>query len=340
MSKKEKSRNSLGYGFVRLILVKPFIEELKRRGVRFEPTIQALGLDADDINDPTRYVYAETIYQMFDALALAAKDPHLGYQVGSKLDFAEWPPFKTAVGNAKTVGEFLTAFIGAVPSEANSVRHELTVTCEGACYRIIRLIKTQASPQHTEAFGVAVFIRLFQAITGKTWRPEQVLIKSAYCEALPNRVQDVQVSRKMEGGLELLFPTDWLHEPIQLNAALSTQSSARTQFADDVSLLAVFRASACTMLHDLKAGLNEVASAMGVASDLLETALKSEGTTAVKEIRRLRIEAAQTRLIETQDKVSVVAADLGYSDPAHFTRFFHNQTGLSPREYRRRKSAE
>ena len=236
MSSKSMTNNTLNYGFVRLVVAKPFLDELKRRGISFESSIASLGLSASDFEDPTRYVHAETIYTLFNTLAATAQDPHLGYHVGSRLDFAEWPPFKTAVRKANTVGEFMTEFISTVPSEANSVKHELSVTSEGACYRVVRLIKTEASPRHTEAFGVALFIRLFQAIAGSTWKPEQVSIKSAYSDALPKLVQDARVSRKLEGGLELCFPTEWLYKPIQLNSVFKARKIPETATVQEAPL--------------------------------------------------------------------------------------------------------
>lgn len=334
MTRHNTSSNSVSYGFVRLILVKPFLEELKRRGVSYVAPIRPIGLDEHALNDPERYVLAETMYAIFDALAEAAADPHLGYHVGSKLDFASWPPFQSATEHAQTVGEFMTEFIAAVPSEANSVRHELSVTSTGACYRIHRLIETKASPQHTEAFGAAVFVRLFQAITGKTWKSQDVLIRTAHSQALPKRVQGVKIEGKSAGGLEIHFPIGWLHEPIELHSTLRNQRPQTTQLEEHVSLLSVFRASAKAMLEDLGAGLPEVAAKIGVTQEDLQAALRSEGTSAAKEFRQLRIDVAKSRLKTSDEKVSSIAGALGYSDHAHFTRFFKTQTGQSPRAYR------
>lgn len=324
------------YGFVRLILARPFIDEVERRGIKTERVIQSLGLAPEDLNDPERFVHAQTVYGLFNALADAAGDPQLGYHVGSRLDFAKWPPFQRAVNSSRTVGEFLTAFIEAVPSEANSVRHELTITSQGACYRIHRLIETGASPQHTEAFGVSHFVRLFQSISGKQWKPDDVMIRTQFTAALPTRVQGVKVERKGEGGLEIHFPTSWLYAAIELSSVLSAaHGRAQKGLGRDVSLISVFQAAARTMLHDLGAGVDDIAKAVGVDSADLKTALHNEGTTAAKEFRRLRLETAKARLGSSNSSISELAGDLGYSDPAHFTRFFRTQTGHSPRTYRK-----
>jgi AraC family transcriptional activator of pobA len=60
------------------------------------------------------------------------------------------------------------------------------------------------------------------------------------------------------------------------------------------------------------------------------------GTTAFELIQlRLALEARR-RLIYSLNSVSRVAAELGFQDPAYFSRFFRRRNGLGPNEYRRR----
>lgn len=331
----KQQKESAAHGFIRLVLVRPFTDELKRRGVEFEDAVYTLGIAPDSLDDPTKYVHAETLYRLLNVLADVANDPHLGYHVGAKLDFALWPPFQKAVRVARTVGEFMTEFIAAVPSEANSVRHELSVSSSGACYRVHRLIETRSSPQQTEAFAVATFIKLFQSIAGAMWAPDEVLVRTHYAQALPTLVQGVRVAQKPPGGLALHFPTSWLYAPVDLRSAfVRTDKASAVDLDTDVSLISVFQASARTLLSDLNAGVEDVAASVGLTSKSLKAALKREGTSAAKEFRRLRLETAKTRLREGEGSISEIAGDLGYSDPAHFTRFFRTQTGDSPRAFR------
>jgi AraC family transcriptional activator of pobA len=49
--------------------------------------------------------------------------------------------------------------------------------------------------------------------------------------------------------------------------------------------------------------------------------------------RRLAREACE-RLVHLDAPASAIAADLGFDDPAYFTRFFKRMTGMTPRAYR------
>ena len=69
----------------------------------------------------------------------------------------------------------------------------------------------------------------------------------------------------------------------------------------------------------------------GYFGDLIK---KETGKTA-QELIALRVtEEARKRLTETSDDISIIAYDLGFQYPQHFTRMFKKQTGKSPREYR------
>ncbi|WP_432696148.1 helix-turn-helix domain-containing protein [Marinobacterium sp. YM272] len=64
------------------------------------------------------------------------------------------------------------------------------------------------------------------------------------------------------------------------------------------------------------------------------------GRHALQIIHERLIIEARRNLIYTALRVSEIAYQLGFSDPAYFTRFFRRQTGCSPREYRRMNTQE
>ena len=51
-------------------------------------------------------------------------------------------------------------------------------------------------------------------------------------------------------------------------------------------------------------------------------------------VRRLRVEWAKTQLLTTIDSLACIAVRAGFSDQAHFTRWFKRQTGVTPHRYR------
>jgi AraC-like DNA-binding protein len=91
-----------------------------------------------------------------------------------------------------------------------------------------------------------------------------------------------------------------------------------------------------TLLPDGYPGLQLVAEAVRISPRTLQRRLEAEGLTFARVVAQARVSEAQRMLGDPARKVIDVALDLGYSDPAHFTRAFQRWTGVVPREFRRR----
>ena len=60
------------------------------------------------------------------------------------------------------------------------------------------------------------------------------------------------------------------------------------------------------------------------------------GSTVIKMLQKVRMEAACDLLENTEDTINEVAANVGYSDMKCFYKIFHKQNGCTPKEYRDR----
>jgi AraC family transcriptional regulator len=79
----------------------------------------------------------------------------------------------------------------------------------------------------------------------------------------------------------------------------------------------------------------QVAEAVGVHPTHLAREFRAHfGESVGQYVRRLRVEWAKTRLLTTADALASIAVQAGFSDQAHFTRWFKRQTGVTPHRYR------
>jgi len=90
------------------------------------------------------------------------------------------------------------------------------------------------------------------------------------------------------------------------------------------------------LLPDGRPDIHLVCEVVRLSPRTLQRRLHAEGLTFAGVVARTRFAEALRMLDDPTRKVIDVALDLGYSDPAHFTRAFERWTGLTPREYRRR----
>ena len=84
--------------------------------------------------------------------------------------------------------------------------------------------------------------------------------------------------------------------------------------------------------------LGRAAGMAGMSVRTLQRRLADEGTSYSRLVDEVRFGMALRRLGAPDTKLIEIAFDLGYSDPAHFTRAFRRWTGVAPREFRRRRT--
>ena len=81
----------------------------------------------------------------------------------------------------------------------------------------------------------------------------------------------------------------------------------------------------------------EIAATVGVSEDYLSRIFAKEtGVSPWEYLNRYRVQQAKRVLRETQKNVTWIAAQVGFEDPAYFSRVFQRIVGCSPREYRTR----
>jgi signal transduction histidine kinase/AraC-like DNA-binding protein/ABC-type sugar transport system substrate-binding protein len=85
--------------------------------------------------------------------------------------------------------------------------------------------------------------------------------------------------------------------------------------------------------HDLSR--QQIANAIGISQNYLSRIFQHElGISPWEYLSRYRIKQAQDLLRDTEHSITDVAAQVGFDDPAYFSRVFRKQIGHSPQRYR------
>lgn len=81
--------------------------------------------------------------------------------------------------------------------------------------------------------------------------------------------------------------------------------------------------------------IREYADELGLSvAELRENIRRATGSTPQEVILTTRLNRAKALLAESGLPVAVIARDVGYDDPAYFSRLFSTRVGQSPREFR------
>ena len=96
-----------------------------------------------------------------------------------------------------------------------------------------------------------------------------------------------------------------------------------------------------TAAPQLDVTIAELAVTVNLSSSRLASLFKSHvGVPPARYLRTLRMERARVLLERTSLSVREVMADVGISDPSHFTRDVRRLYGLAPTQLRRRRWAD
>ncbi len=81
---------------------------------------------------------------------------------------------------------------------------------------------------------------------------------------------------------------------------------------------------------------HDIAQAIGVSENYLSLIFRQElGLSPLEYLTRFRIQQAKELLRNSEIPVTDIANQVGFDDPAYFSRVFHKQVGRSPRAYRK-----
>jgi YesN/AraC family two-component response regulator len=80
----------------------------------------------------------------------------------------------------------------------------------------------------------------------------------------------------------------------------------------------------------------DIAQRIGITEDHLTFCFRQElGTTPIKYLQRYRINQAKHLLKASQQSITEIALNVGFSDSGYFSRIFRRETGMSPEAFRR-----
>jgi AraC-like DNA-binding protein len=194
-----------------------------------------------------------------------------------------------------------------------------------------------------QATGVtlALFLNYFRAAAGPGWYPTVIGLP---LRALPGaRSHPLLANARLELGrpwMTIAVPASVLDRPLSRlrGVAATPQSGSWEENAPARTVGGALQQIVTAFLPDGYPDVQLVAHAVGMSSRTLQRRLHQEGETYADVVAKARFAEARRLLRDPARKVIDVALDLGYSDPAHFTRAFERWAGMAPREFRRRAS--
>jgi AraC-like DNA-binding protein len=323
----------------------PFFEILDEVGASWEELLERAHLPVLASDDGSTLVPTSRVYAFVALAAQETKLDDLGLQAGARLEITPLLPDPEDAWTRPGVFRSIRSFIQVALDSSSNV--EMWIEARPGrkpttefFYRGTFGTDHPAFPT-VEQFMVALMVRWARYGAGPNWNPSRVNLRAESVPeaAIRGLVGEASV-HTAQSATSIVFPSQPFVGPVEPFPQRGSkvwqrhrQSLAQAQGLQDLaaSLRVVLRA----YLPDGSPDIKLAARLTGTSVRTLQRRLQEQGLTYARLLKDLRHDLAIELLRDPALQASEVSRELGYRDPAVFTRAFRRWTGSTPSEFRR-----
>lgn len=325
-------------GFTRASALGPIADFMDRQGGSAARVLNAVDLPFALLEQRDLLVPLREQFRFLERAARETGDDFFGARLGQVVSMKELSAFGAWVCAAETLRQAIERGHAALNTmlQTSTV---LTLERHGAKIRWwIEFVEPETEGRHhNELLGVSYMIDTVRAYAGRRWHPD--VVRTALPAGSPL------------AALESIFGTNVSHghavSGIEFDAALL----GRALWAPPIAIeragpgtepqvpgrddeIAIVAAVTDLALHEDYPRIEWVAAKLGTTRRSLQRRLAAHGTTFNRLVEETLLRRAKTLLSQGSAPITEIALQLGYADPAHFTRAFRRWTGVAPSAYR------
>ncbi len=333
------TRDSRAVAFGRAGNLQPVVGFLSSIGAPVEAAWRRAGLPARALHQPDALVPVNAGIHFFESAARQQGIPTLGWLAARRFGVESIGFFGRAMRRSFTLLEALEVAGRLVAANHSGARNWVSIRGDEVAYCRRSGTNVEGSLQ-ADLQVLAMGIELVAAAGGASWKPTRVELQSS---APGLGIDDplLEGVRIETGGRA----TAVVFSRVLLGKVLARPAGASPMSADEARKWVAdgppdrFAESARLLVRlQLEAGrprIEDVADAAGLSRRTFQRRLGEAGLSLSRLVEEARFVRA-VELLEDPDRKTIdVAYEVGYSDPAHFTRAFRRWSSLPPSDYRR-----
>jgi AraC-like DNA-binding protein len=331
--------NGLEVPVVKAVLVGSFIQFMGNSGAPVDQLVSASGLSKELLAKPDSLCSMKKVTGFFNRFSQIYGSDTWGIDVGLATSYAEMGAYGAIVERCSTVYEYLSKGALFYSNMSNCEHFELVETenCARFYHRHASEIERPNLCGTFNAF--VVIIRKCQEALGPDWYPRKIGLPTSVVDnewLASSQIDDVSGENYIEfelNELDACFPTG--------QGAIGLLSKLGNSELDSMpsSITDIVAQHLSVSLETCAVSIQETALQLNVSVRTLQRKMADEGLTYRGFLNELRHQIAVDRLSLEEIPVSDLAKELGYKDPANFTRAFRTRSGISPRQFRAQHDA-
>ncbi|SFL41558.1 AraC-type DNA-binding protein [Methylobacterium pseudosasicola] len=320
-----------GVGFTRARSIGPVIQAVEASGGSVARVFRRAALPASLVDEPDRPVLLRDQFRLLTCAAREIGDDALPARLSVDSGLQGLGPLGLRVAAAPTLRHAIERAHALTPKLLQTATWTgLTVRGPLAQYGYAVTELIGIGRQENEILALGYLLGVVRHFMGPSWQPTRAIVTGG---ALPGRltieaVLGCPITLGPHAGL--IFPVDILNA-INPGPLSDLEPDEAAPIPDPIDW------AAC-LTELLRAGepsgppkLDRLCDRLGLTRRTLQRRLEAQGTSFAKIRGQVLITRAEALLRTPGLPIGEIAYQLGYSDPAHFSRAFRQATGQSPR---------
>lgn len=313
----------------------PFVTFLEDIGAPAERLLAEAHLSRDVVGRPRSLFPLHQGLRFVDAAVRKEGIKDLGLIVGRRTRIGDLAPLGRLLSPAMSLSEAIALLVAVIGLFNSALELSLFCCAERAFFGHRLALAAEADPS---LFILMLMIDVVRLAAGPRWRPEAIHVPAV--QEKWRRAHEAAIEIPCLGGTDrwtIVFDRSLLNDRLRyctLNPNATEAVDALRRSAPARDFAGSLRQVIGTLLPSGSPSLAAAADAAGVSVRTLQRRLNDAGLTYSRLLEEARHQAALHLLGDRTVKIVDVALELGYSDPANFTRAFRRWTGTSPRSAR------
>ena len=312
--------------------------------VQFKTAMKNCGLSANDyfkkVKLPTKVIDPESLlplkpfFHLINIVSINENIPEFGSLVAQTTPWHEVISLGPLIENSKNLKHLLETFCEVASSQSSLVKFSLID--EDSHYRFSYSdVPIYKGDIQMELYRITSMIQLTQLAVDAQWRPDTIhLIQpgSSVIKASPLLSSSKISFSKPDSSISI--PGELLQLPVHLDIPERRKAANNADADNNIEFANSIRQILKTYTQTKSISIEELANITDLSVRSLQRRLKANDLKFNDLLKEAKFEHAIEKLHDSQTPIKEIAESLGYSDAAHFTRAFHQWSGMSPTDYR------
>ncbi|WLT40472.1 AraC family transcriptional regulator (plasmid) [Synechocystis sp. B12] len=323
---------------IRACCLQAFIRYLSQIGTPTEKLLRRSQLSIFALEDPYAFLPRHQVFAFLLEAAQREGIEDLGWLVGERTELDELQAFGRLISQATTLYEAITITIKLMQIFNSQECFWLGEKGDQAWFGQ-QFTQLDGDSHHASHFSLTLMLKLIRQVTGKNWHPQLIYSQTPYL----GKINDLPVSEALintrQGISAIVFPRKFLSLPLHpvTNTDHDGDYDILLSSAPSLGFSDSLQQAINPFLKERYPSVQLAANLSQMSVRTLQRRLSEDKITYSELVTRLRYQKAIQLLGDRQIKIIDIAVELGYQDPAHFTRAFKQWTGVTPQHFRHQR---